>query len=107
VTKAETSGKVSTELTSTPATNVTGADLENPQGFVLAGAGFETHGPDQGLKMYDSKICGFSRTTFVSVTSSQWITSLNDGQSSTLAVTEFQSLWKRSMTWKLTRKAEK
>ena len=40
--------------------------------------------PKTGIKMYDSKISGCSRTTLASVASSQWITSLKGGYSSIL-----------------------
>ena len=49
--------------------------------------------PKTGIKMYDSRISGCSRTTLVSVASSQCITSLKAGYSNILVVeTEFQGM---------------
>ena len=50
MTETETAEGVYADLTSTPTTSLAGPDLTNLWGFILAGAGFETGGADQGLK---------------------------------------------------------
>ena len=51
MTTTEAPERVSTELTSAPVYKACGADLKIHRVFILAGAGFETGGSDQGLTL--------------------------------------------------------
>ena len=54
MTETETTEGVYADLTSTTATSLAGPDLTNLWGLILAGAGFEIRGPDQGLNVLNS-----------------------------------------------------